>query len=527
MECNAVSTLSLPKLSVLDSWYGIANNCSSLTALAVPLLTSLGRGITQDCMNVASVYISNDVLHSISDGQIITPTSADSEWLWISPKIDHIQNNTITILPGGDYAKNIKYIDCQNVVSVGMEFNQNMNLQYVNLPAISVADMTFTDCGNLLSLDFSSAKFLFCNPDDLYRSDEFLVGCSSLTAIKLPEDGLRSIGYDWNEGGIFADTPLYKDQVFAGKQVFELNGKYCLGYIDDSISSYENSDILFIGQESFYGTSIESVDCPNCKVINDGAFYETNIHTADFSSVEFIDGAAFGYTLLSNITCPHLKELGADAFDSCALSSLNIPECSSIASYPFSGNTYLTSIHVDNDVLHSIENGYGIPDTLVVNADETELVSYAPGIERIRNNTIQQLQDGLYIANDNIVDVQLDALQHTTHTDTFVNCSKLSSASLSGVEYLIHRSFYDCNNLSLLNIASIEQFNYYALYNCRSLLSIVMSALTAVPTIVGSATQGPWYGLNYAYKVYVNQSIYDDMISTGWWNSISSRIVAL
>lgn len=69
-------------------------------------------------MNIASVYISNDVLHSINDGKIITPTSADNEWLWISPKLDYVHSSTLTSLPAGDYAKRVKYVDCKNVTGV-------------------------------------------------------------------------------------------------------------------------------------------------------------------------------------------------------------------------------------------------------------------------------------------------------------------------------------------------------------------------------------------------------------------------
>ena len=191
--CIRLSTLELPKLSTLDSKNGLAYDCSALTSVAIPKISSLGNSLFEKCMNVASVYIDNDALHSISDGQIITPTSADNEWKWISPKIDHIANDQIAELPNGDYAKNLKYVDCASVTCCHVEFDGNKNLQFVNLPALSVVNLGFDGCENLLSLDFSGAKYLFCLPDDLYYRSYTLRNCMKLSAIKV-SDELRAVG---------------------------------------------------------------------------------------------------------------------------------------------------------------------------------------------------------------------------------------------------------------------------------------------------------------------------------------------
>ena len=54
-----------------------------------------------------------------------------------------------------------------------------------------------------------------------------------------------------------------------------------------------------------------------------------------------------------------------------------------------------------------------------------------------------------------------------------------------------------------------------------------MSSLTAVPNIVGSTTQGPFYGLNSDYKVYVNAEIRDIMANTNKKKNIADKIIAL
>ena len=247
-DCISLNTLELPELSMLNSYNRLAYYCSALTGVAIPKISSLGDGLFEECMNVASVYIDNGALHSISDGQIITPTSADNEWKWISPKIDHIANDRIVELPNGDYAKNLKYIDCASVTCCHIEFDGNTNLQFVNLPALSVVDMGFDDCQNLLSLDFSGAKYLFCLPDDPYYCSYSLRNCTKLSAIKV-SDELRMVGLD---SDMFADTELYKKQVAEGKQIFKLNDAVCIQCLDPELQTYSDPVVKLIGPDCWY-----------------------------------------------------------------------------------------------------------------------------------------------------------------------------------------------------------------------------------------------------------------------------------
>ena len=523
-DCISLSTLELPKLSTLDSKNGLAYDCSALTSVAIPKISSLGNSLFEKCMNVASVYIDNDALHSISDGQIITPTSADNEWKWISPKIDHIANDQIAELPNGDYVKTLKYVDCASVTCCHIEFDGNKNLQFVNLPALSVVNLGFDGCENLLSLDFSGAKYLFCLPDDLYYRSYTLRNCMKLSAIKV-SDELRAVGQD---NDMFADTELYKKQVAEGKQVFKLNDAVCIQGLDPELQTYSDPDVKLIGPIGWYdlGSALTAIDCPNCKYINEGAFYETDVHIAKLDNVEAIDAVAFSYARLSSITCPKVKELGDEAFADTDLSDLYIPECSAIGNNAFY-NSPLTSVYVANDVLHSIGNGYGMDNTLVVSDNETKLVEFARGISHIKNDTVTTLQEVFTIHSNTLVDLQLSKLDVLNEQAKISHCANLSSVSLDNVKSMSHNSIYQCDNLSVLNIPTIEEFDYQAIYNCKCLLSVIMSSLTAVPNIVGLKLYGPFYGLNPDYKVYVNADIRDTMANTGWWKKIADKIIAL
>lgn len=70
----------------------------------------------------------------------------------------------------------------------------------------------------MISLDFSGAKILFANEkynlatdynnyDAIYNDN--LSGCSALTAISLPHDGIRAIGCNRYEKCVFEDTKLF------------------------------------------------------------------------------------------------------------------------------------------------------------------------------------------------------------------------------------------------------------------------------------------------------------------------------
>ena len=304
----------------------------------------------------------------------------------------------------------------------------------------------------MLSLDFSGAKYLFCLPDDPYYCSYSLRNCTKLSAIKV-SDELRMVGWD---SDMFADTELYKKQVAEGKQIFKLNDAVCIQCLDPELQTYSDPVVKLIGPNCWYdlGSTLTAIDCPNCKYINCGAFCETDVHIAKLDNVEAIDTIAFSNARLSSITCPKVKELGDKAFANTNLSDLYIPACSAIGYNAFY-NAPLTSVYVANDVLHSIGNGYGMDNTLVVTNDETELVEFAGGIEHIKNSTITALQEDFTIHSNALADLQLSKLDVLNKRTQISHCANLSSVSLDSIRYIGHYSILQCDNLSILNIPTI------------------------------------------------------------------------
>lgn len=227
-------------------------------------------------------------------------------------------------------------------------------------------------------------------------------------------------------------------QIASGKPLFEIDGGYCIKALDPTLSSYASPSIKLIGPEAWYdnGYELTAIDFPNCRYINAAAFCETAVQTAKLDNVKAIDSAAFSYTYLSSIMCPKVEELGIEAFSYTCLSDLNIPMCRTIGVDAFVGSP-LTSIYVANDVLHSIGNGYGLDNALVVNADETELVEFARGITHINNATISALRAESSIHSTELVDLQLSRLDCLDRM-AIQQCTNLSTISLDSVKFMSH-----------------------------------------------------------------------------------------
>jgi len=76
----------LPSLTALDGTY-VAQDCTSITSISMPKLQNFSK-IIDGCDNVISVHVDNEVYHSINDGQIVSRTDNDNDWVWVSEKLD-------------------------------------------------------------------------------------------------------------------------------------------------------------------------------------------------------------------------------------------------------------------------------------------------------------------------------------------------------------------------------------------------------------------------------------------------------
>lgn len=159
------------------------------------------------------MHVDNTVYHSINNGQVISRTDNDNDWVWVSDKLDTIVNDSITTLPV--VSSGIKRVSCKNVTQVASNDMRNRKqLEYVNLPSLKDVGINFTNCTGLLSLDFSGAEVLFTSEEDDFGDNNndhnCLNGCVKLSAISLPHEGIKTFG-TLGDGNAFIDTKLYDD----------------------------------------------------------------------------------------------------------------------------------------------------------------------------------------------------------------------------------------------------------------------------------------------------------------------------
>lgn len=449
-HCIAVSSLDLPSLTSLDGT-PVAKDCASLTSVSMPQLKSFSK-IVENCDSFISAYVDNEVYHSINDGQVISRTDNDNDWIWVSDKLDQVVNDSITTMPA--LPAGIKIVSCKNVTHLASnDMTSRAALKYVNLPSLEDADIDFSNCTSLLSLDFSNAKTLFGNDVDAFDDTNSsykncLAKCTSLSAVTLPHEGIRIFGANnHNSTTVLHGTKLYNDLVASGNTLIKLE-TYCLKELDDVLTAYVDNDVTLVGPFAFNGMSfLMNVDCPNCKYVNQFAFSECgSLIDVKMDNVEEIGSYGFAYCVsLTSVSFPKVKKLGSYAFaEDTSLVEVNLPQCTELCA---GGNFSL-----------------------------------------------------------------------------FAG----TSISLPACKSIGESPFAECPNLQVIDLPCIESFKGIAI-DCPELVSAVMSSLTAVPKVDPEyAGSTAFDSVHPDFKIYVNSSIYNEMMSDDYWlNWFGDIIVAI
>ena len=214
-----------------------------------------------------------------------------------------------------------------------------------------------------------------------------------------------------------------------------------------------------IGADSFYGTSLESIDIPDSVTsIGEGAFFLceklnnvtipngiTSIERDTFEFCESLDTitipdtitsigdmAFYSCSKLRSITIPNsVKRIANQAFDGCGLESINIPDSvEAIGSWVFTNCTSLKSINVSSN-----NQQYSSVDGVLFDKNQTKLVKY-PADKTDEN----------YEVPDSVTFIEWD---------TFTNSKNLKTVSI-GKAYAPTDStimFDDCPKLTDITVA--------------------------------------------------------------------------
>ena len=180
--------------------------------------------------------------------------------------------------------------------------------------------------------------------------------CSTLTAT--PKFPATATGPNCYYGAFRACSQITK----ADFPLMPIVGRYAF-YSCRSLTTASFPACTSIGSSAFYGcSSLMTASFPACTSIGESAFYYCrSLTTASFPACTSIGSNAFyGCSSLMTASFPACTSIGGSAFCYCrSLTTASFPACTSIGGYAFGWCRSLTRLYVNNDTLHSIENGYG------------------------------------------------------------------------------------------------------------------------------------------------------------------------
>lgn len=518
IDCKNIILKSLPEqISAVDS--GAFQNCTGITHFSLPNISCIGSNVFKGCTNLSTFEFTEN---NISIG-------ADA--------FDQTALSTVKLSPNMSVLGEYAFTNCSNLVSA-----------YGN-SILSTSNCSFYQCPNLSAVDFQNLKFLA-------RHSFFQVGFKELKLNSVQQIETEAIG--------------------VAKMLEIASFPNCL-------SGLAMGEALFYGwwyDESF--PVLHKINLPKMTFCNCGIAYELNeLVNVDLQSLEQFDGSYYLFydcSKISSISLPKLSCLNGIIAENCdGLKTIDLPNLSTVNEYEyfnifaancrslsgiaipkmqtpldqqqsFIGCENLVSVYIDNNIQKSVNNG-----AIIVNANDYNDIKYVcPAAKILSGDWLVDLKplenyiDQFYeIYCPKVLNLSIEQFMYANNLqvvefngvsnipiETFYECKNLKSASFNSALSIDSYAIDTCGSLSSINVPSVKQFMDGAFWDCENLLSIVMSALTAVPCIVdgdGNIDESlePWYGINRDYKVYVNADIRDTMANTGWWKNIADKIIAL
>lgn len=434
------------------------------------------------------------------------------------------------------YNKDKTELKCYPAAKSGSTFTVPDTVEIIGVAAFSGCQLTeiklssaltetqrhsFSECSGLTSIDFSGTKvediqtMSFAECENLSRitfpatltqiGAGAFVSCHSLEDIELP-DGLLSIGQN-----AFADTALMKAEIPSSVQ----NIGYCaFGYdaelqpIEDfriigetgsaaqvyatdsdeeydyynnftfmtpeqaeSYAEYESLDVKESGNYMYaevdgeavitaYNGAELTIEVPSeieglrVTRIFKSAFYSNQAEKIILpETIKTIDELAFlACTYVKEITIPAgIETIGDEAFEDCvSLEKITIGgTCREIGFEPFYGCGSLKEIVVTDGSGGDVSSQDGV----LFNGDKSVILAYPPAKETKK-----------YKVPSSVREIRLFS---------FVNCKKLESVDLSGVESIGDSAFENCTSLKSVKLSkSLKTVGNYAFYGCTSLMKV-------------------------------------------------------
>ena len=288
----------------------------------------------------------------------------------------------------------------------------------------------------------------------------------------------------------------------------------------------------------FEDSGLQTFSAPN--------FKDTNFHRRMFKSC----------ASLTSVNMPKQTAVGESMFEGCtSLMSISLPEAIyCMGNYGFRNCTALTSVSLPNVSYvtgNNMFDGCTALETIFLPEAEGTMGTYffarcsnlrsvsLPKIVTLPTNCFRECTSLTYAGLNipNVTTLMASCFQGCTalttftsdkittmNTACFYDCSNLEEVSLSKVTVIPQNCFYSCTKLKKITLGgAVTSFGATVFRYCRLLDTIILSGVTAVPTIASTTFQSATLITNRTGVIYVPDSLVASFQAHSTWGSYNVK----
>ncbi|KLT67808.1 leucine-rich repeat domain-containing protein [Flavobacterium sp. ABG] len=508
------SLLSFSANSLLTIATGAFQNCKSFTALSFPNLTTISGNYTfQGCTSIVSYHfpslttLNNN--YTFYNNTSLTSFSAPNLILTSSNKCTFLNSNNLSSLTIGKPTSlgdrtftgtKIISIDLSDCTTIEADVFQNCTLlsNVVNInKTISIGEGTFSNCISLLNF---SANSLLTIASGAFQN------CKSLTALNFPNLTTISGNFTFQECSSIVSyhfpnlTNLNNNYTFYNNtslasfnapNLILTSSNKCTFLNSNNLSSLTIGKPTSLGDRTFTGTKITSIDLSDCTIIEASAFQNCTLlsNVVNMNQVTSIGANAFSNcSSLLNFSANSLLTIAAETFQNCkSLSTLSFPSLTTIFNNgAFQGCTSLTTCSFPSlTTMTGSSQFYILPSLISFAAPNLVLTSSNLSVFFGCTNLSLILGKPTGLARNVLTGTKITSIDlsncTTIDTSAFQDCALLSDVTnMDQVTSIGASAFNNC--ISLLNFSanSLSTIAAGAFINCKSLTALNFPSLTTI-----------------------------------------------
>lgn len=322
---------------------------------------------------------------------------------------------------------------------------------------------------------------------------------------------------------IYTDTTQQSKVININGLKYWVNSEtdYTLIGADSSVNAISNIDAKAnsISDYAFMmNANLTSADLTGIQTVGFCAFADCeNLTSVNLTGVQTLGSSAFSRSGLESVdfSVSEITTISMSAFDLClSLESVNLTGIQKIEDSAFECCYSLRGITLPSTLTEICENAFDRCDNLLEvwnfsnltlkYADEEESYSviktngkvsyYAKQIYTTNEPSRVITENGLMYWEEELGDYSLlgttdktitalsnlKANTHSVGAYAFYNCKNLTSADLTGIQYLSEGAFRDCENLTTVTLTVENEIHYGVFENCYKLTNIDLSKTTYI-----------------------------------------------